>query len=374
MSQTRWCVFVLLTAVVFAGCAMPDEAAEPKGFVIVQVEGDTLYRGEPTWLKLGESVSDASRPKLFMGTQVCPIDRVQGQYVYFRSPDMPVTNTYRLYKDDALEASGSPVVAVISQTFSNYTFYGVEFGDHYGRPGDVIMLAGQFPIRSRDVAVWVGNVPAPIIHHDLHSVQFRVSDQMETGEIRLRLLKKDTVIGAFRRLPHRGEFLPTKSIDSFQIDGRWMNLVTPYERYGMPDTTYEQDWQLYYRTPYALQRPLENRYSIDRDTMVLQVRGIGANDSTTITMRFKLDRERNAVSGSIDVVRDGQTGMSGIRLRVIDMPWRLAPDGSYVLSLEGRALQEHQFSGESYYEHREAPSNILPRSRSRLVIRLVPKR
>jgi hypothetical protein len=367
-------IFLSLLA---TGCGISEYVAEPTGFTIIDHENDSVYRNEPTWLKVGEVLPDVTRLKLFRRTASLKIDSVRGQYLYFNAPFTNEEGVYRLYKDDSVLATNMPSLGLLPQDYRSLNFaYVRSFGDQYGRVGDVISLeSSYFPKRRGDIAVWVDGSLQKIIYQDQTSVQFRIDEGTRSGPIRLKLLDKDSVIGNYKLLGTGGQFLATHLIDSFAVQLLSMRYFwhTPMPAGG--DTITEYKSHYFFIPPRNMKERLACITSLSGKSQFLSAKGTVPGDSAEFAMAYSVDAANHTISGTFGM-RSKRFEDFAVRFQLKDAPWRLDENGNYIIFLSGLGMMEHFFGGRFGIMSNDlmGPGDLLPMNLSSMTITLVPRR
>lgn len=342
-----WVVLFLGTFFFIAGCS--DPASPPKndgkndpddqtGFHITAITKDTFYTGEEAWIEVQEMGDTLENLTLFVHTVPAKLLNIVGNKLFFEVPQNATTARIRLYKHDTLQAKGDFFLNILPHGI-HFDFAVHSFLPEKGYEGDIIRITGNdFPFRKREIEVSVNGVPFEIDTFDQQQILARVTPNVQSGPLLVKLRGTEFNAGTFTRLNEGGKLLGStyffeSTITALFIDAALETTgIVDSGREGTKGSSFGMWVQT--KTNYNITRTDSIRVAIDeenqsdRKRMILSLKE--SADKNTVSGRIVLEQWIN--QGSVDAIHERTV------LEVRDIRWR-HNGGDYELYADGPEIK-----------------------------------
>lgn len=226
MQQLRL-VPVLLLVILFNACS--DSSSPQDGspgnntteFKIVSVDQDSVYLGDRVVVQVKGAQTDSF--SLFLHTLKIAVDSIAKDsagrdLLFFHVPANAGSGQIRIFKYDTIQAAGNYSLTVLQRDRKAMQSSANHFMPARGYDKDLIVITGKdIPMRWRDIGVMVNDVPMVVESWDSVRIYARVTPEVKTGILKVRLFDKITTLSTFRKLEHEGELLPNGRISRITV-------------------------------------------------------------------------------------------------------------------------------------------------------------
>lgn len=226
MQQFRF-LGVLFLSFLLTACSdssSPDDES-PNGssgeFRIISIDQDSVYLGDQVVICVEDAKTDSF--SLFLHTLSVTIDSIKQDsadryFLYFRVPMNAASGQVRVFGSDTVQAKGNYSLTILQRDRKSFKSTVSHFLPARGYEGDLVVITGEdIPMRWRDIGVLVNDVPMFVESWDSVRIYARVTSEIQTGILKVRLFDKLTPLSTFRKLEPEGELLPNKRISKITL-------------------------------------------------------------------------------------------------------------------------------------------------------------
>lgn len=336
---------LLLISLSFTSCS--DSTSPPDGsggdgysstFAIKEAITDTLYIDEYAWIKATGAGNNIAALKLFVHTHQCVIDSITGDKIHFRMPDQAETGKVRLYKHDALLATGDFVISAIPRRIESFTpvYIGIDALD--GFVGDFIgIFCNRAPMRRKDFSLSVDGVEFEIVSFTRDRVITRVPKNAKSGPMTFRMIDRTWSPGNFTL--HKGgeRLLKEETVSRVQVRAWGLTVNWDLATISGSDTTHRREpgkygsyWETHSWSATASR--------LGDSVIVNAVR----NEASfhTLVIRLKVNEKENRASGTVHYVLESNTRKDSSFVEIENLRY-VDNDGSYEFRLYGEDIAKH---------------------------------
>lgn len=226
---------LLVLALLLNSCSDTTSPDETNGsFAITSIDIDSAYWGEEVTLALRNATGDDF--SLFVHTLPIAIERYwvtgSGKHrVSFRVPTGATSGQIRLYSNNTL-AQGEHSLTVFPKSLGSIRPNIDNISPSQGYTGDVLLISGQdLPMRWKDLGVSIGNVQLPIVSWDSNSIAARITENVKSGTIAVRLFDQVYTGSNFTLLNHSRSLLQERTLSTVILQNDGLQGTDAMERF-----------------------------------------------------------------------------------------------------------------------------------------------
>ena len=212
-------LILLLYAISFSACEHATTNLEVVGHHVLRVERfsyDSVYAGEPLYLIGKNFGSDPKLLRLFVGTTSVNFTLASDTSIFIDPLPQGLEGAVRLYKSDSL-AKGTLRVPYFSGDFRK-VLESCFFSPGSGYTGDHFIIVGSgIPTNRRAVDVYIGGKRLPIDSITSTTIYARISAEVTTGGVSMRIANHYRGKGEFIKLVPEGRFLAKEKLLKFEV-------------------------------------------------------------------------------------------------------------------------------------------------------------